>query len=479
MILMKYDVIVIGGGVTGCAILRELSKYDLSVALLEKEEDVCSGTSKANSAIIHAGYDAENGTLKAKLNVRGSELTKQLAKDLNFGYRNNGSFVVCFDEGDRPGLEKLYERGVKNGVKGLEIIEGDKAREMEPNLSKNVVAVLYAPSAAIVCPFEMTIALGENAVENGAKVFLNTKVTDITRKDDGFIINDEFECKAIVNAAGMYGDVIHNLVCDEKIELTPRKGDYCLFDRECGDLVKHTIFQLPSKFGKGVLVAPTAHGNMLIGPSATDISDKEGNNTTIEDLDMIIDKAKLSVDNIPFNKVITSFCGLRARPKGDDFVINEAADGFFDAIGIESPGLSSAPAIGEYVGDMVTARLGAKKKENFKETRDGLKKLNKMNYEERGKLIKENPLYGNIICRCEEISEGEIVDAIHSVIPATSLDAVKRRVRAGMGRCQGGFCSPKVMAILARELNIPFEDVRKNNAESPMVYGKLGQDDEI
>ena len=200
---MKYDVIVIGGGVTGCAILRELSKYDLSVALLEKEEDVCSGTSKANSAIIHAGYDAENGTLKAKLNVRGSELTKQLAKDLNFGYRNNGSFVVCFDEGDRPGLEKLYERGVKNGVKGLEIIEGDKAREMEPNLSKNVVAVLYAPSAAIVCPFEMTIALGENAVENGAKVFLNTKVTDIKRKDDGFIINDEFECKAIVNAAGM------------------------------------------------------------------------------------------------------------------------------------------------------------------------------------------------------------------------------------------------------------------------------------
>ncbi|MBR2577771.1 MAG: FAD-dependent oxidoreductase, partial [Erysipelotrichaceae bacterium] len=292
-------------------------------------------------------------------------------------------------------------------------------------------------------------------------------------------INGEYECRCIVNAAGLYGDVIHNMICDEKIELTPRKGDYCLFDKEAGGLVKQTIFQLPSKYGKGVLVAPTAHGNMLIGPSATDITDKEGNNTTIEDLDMIIDKAKLSVDGIPFNKVITSFCGLRARPKGDDFVIEEAADAFFDAIGIESPGLSSAPAIDEYVAEMIVKKLGASKKDDFIEKRAGLRKLNKKDYEERGKLIKENPLYGNIICRCEEISEGEIVDAIHSTIPATSLDAIKRRVRAGMGRCQGGFCSPKVMAILARELNIPFEDVCKNNAQSPMVYGKLGQDDEI
>ena len=473
---MKYDVIVIGGGVTGCAILRELSKYNLKLALLEKEEDVCSGTSKANSAIIHAGYDAENGTLKAKLNVRGSILTKQLAKDLDFAYRNNGSFVVCFDKEDMPGLEKLYERGIKNGVEGLEIIDGDKAREMEPNLSKNICAVLYAKTAAIVCPFEMTIALGENAVENGAEVFLNTACEKIERTNDGFIINDKFETKCIVNAAGLYGDVIHNLVNDEKIKLTVRKGDYCLFDKEVGSLVKHTIFQLPSKYGKGVLVAPTAHGNMLIGPSATDILDKEATATTASDLDMIIEKAKLSVDNIPFNKVITSFSGLRARPSTDDFIIKEASENFYDAIGIESPGLSSAPAIGEYVAEMIVNKLNASKKDNFISTRKGIKKLNKMSKEERRDLIKENPLYGNIICRCEEISEGEIVDAIHSTIPATSLDAVKRRVRAGMGRCQAGFCGPKVMEILARELNRPMEDITKNNAKSKMVYGKLGEE---
>lgn len=335
---MKYDVIVIGGGVTGCAILRELSKYNLKIALFEKEEDLCSGTSKANSAIIHAGYDAKNGSLKAKFNVRGSILTKKLAEDLNFSYRNNGSFVVCFNEEDLPGLTELYERGVKNKVEGLQIIDGDKARELEPNLSKNVVAALYAPSAAIVCPFEMTIALGENAVMNGAEIFLNKPVNDIKKINDYYLINGQYETKYIINAAGLYGDVIHNLICDDKIKISPRKGDYCLFDKEVGSLVKHTIFQLPNKFGKGVLVAPTAHGNMLIGPSASDVEDKEATATTSEDLEMIIEKAKLSVDNIPFNKVITSFSGLRARPEGDDFIICEANDNFFDVIGIESPG---------------------------------------------------------------------------------------------------------------------------------------------
>ena len=473
---MKYDVIVIGGGVTGCAILRELSKYNLKIALFEKEEDLCSGTSKANSAIIHAGYDAKNGSLKAKFNVRGSILTKKLAEDLNFSYRNNGSFVVCFNEEDLPGLTELYERGVKNKVEGLQIINGDKARELEPNLSKNVVAALYAPSAAIVCPFEMTIALGENAVMNGAEIFLNKPVNDIKKINDYYLINGQYETKYIINAAGLYGDVIHNLICDDKIKISPRKGDYCLFDKEVGSLVKHTIFQLPNKFGKGVLVAPTAHGNMLIGPSASDVEDKEATATTSEDLEMIIEKAKLSVDNIPFNKVITSFSGLRARPEGDDFIIREANDNFFDVIGIESPGLSSAPAIGEYVSEYVATKLNAEKKENFLSKRKGLNKLNKMPLEQRASLIKENPLYGNIICRCEEISEGEIVDAIHSIVPATSLDAIKRRVRAGMGRCQGGFCSPKVMEIIARELKIPFEDVTKNNAKSKLVFGRLGEE---
>lgn len=473
---MIYDVIVIGGGVVGAAILRELSKYDLKLALLEKEEDVCSGTSKANSAIIHAGYDAENGSLKAKLNVRGSELVPKLSKDLDFSYKNNGSLVLCFNENDLPGLQKLYDRGIKNGVKGLEILSGEDARKMEPKISNKVVAALYAPSAGIVCPFDMTIAFCENAIENGAEIFLNTKVNKIEKKNDTYVINDKYETKCVVNAAGLYGDVIHNLVCDKKLKLTTRKGDYCLFDKEVGGLVSKTIFQLPTSLGKGVLVAPTVHGNMLIGPSATDIEDKESTATTQSDLDMIIEKSKLSINDIPFNKIITSFSGLRARPLTNDFIIEEACENFFDAIGIESPGLSSAPAIGEYVVELISKKIDLNKKENFIEKRKGFIRLNKMEKDLRAKLIKENPLYGNIICRCEEISEGEIVEAINRPLKAVSLDAIKRRVRAGMGRCQGGFCSPKVMEILSRELNKPMEEITKNNPESKLICGKLGED---
>ena len=473
---MLYDAIVIGGGVIGTAILRELSKYNLKTALLEKEEDICSGTSKANSAIVHAGYDAESGTLKAKLNVRGSELVPILSKELDFSYINNGSFVLCFAKEDMPGIQKLYDRGIVNGVQGLRIVSGDEAREMEPNLSKDVVGALYAPTAGIVCPFGMTIAFAENAVDNGAEVFLNTEVKKIDKKDDLYIINDSFETKTIINAAGLYGDVIHNMVCDKKVKITPRKGDYCLFDKEVGNLIKSTVFQLPSKYGKGVLVAPTVHGNMLVGPSATDIDDKEITATTQEDLDMIIEKSKLSINDIPFNKVITSFSGSRARPEGNDFIIEEAANNFFDAIGIESPGLSSAPAIGEYVCDMVVKKLNTSKKADFIATRKGIVKMSALSKEERAEYIKKNSLYGNIICRCEEISEGEIVDAINRNIKATSLDAIKRRVRAGMGRCQGGFCSPKVMEKLARELGKPMESICKNSDGSNMVYGKLGEE---
>ena len=358
-----YDVIVIGGGVTGCATLRELSKYDLKLALLEKEEDVCSGTSKANSAIVHAGFDAQNDTLKAKFNVRGNKLIKELSKTLNFPFINNGALVLCFDENDYPKLEELYNRGIKNGVKDLEIISGDKARSIEPNLTKDVVAALYAKTSGIVCPFDMNIAFGESAVLNGAEIIFNTKVEKIVKEEDYYLINDKYKTRCIVNAAGLYGDVIHNLVCEDKLKISPRKGDYCLFDEELGSLVKHTIFQLPNKNGKGVLVTPTVHGNLLIGPSASDILDKENTATDKEDLDYVMERAKTSVDGLAFNKIITSFSGLRARPEGDDFIIKESADYFFDAIGIESPGLSSAPAIGEYLGELIVNKLNAKKKE--------------------------------------------------------------------------------------------------------------------
>lgn len=470
-----FDVIVIGGGVTGCATLRELSKYNLKLALLEKEEDVCSGTSKANSAIVHAGHDAKSGTLKARLNVRGNKLIRELSSELNFAYRNNGSLVLCFDENDYPKLEELYNRGIDNGVDGLKILNHDETLALEPNLSDEVKYSLLCETGGIVCPFEMNIALAENAVANGAEVIFNYEVKSIVKEDDYYLINNEIKTRAIVNAAGLYGDVLHNLVCDDKVEITPRKGDYCLLDRDVGDLVSHTIFQLPSALGKGVLVTPTVHGNLLIGPSATDIDDKEATATTRDDLDYIISASKRSLKNIPFNKTITSFSGLRARGNTDDFIIKESADNFFDAIGIESPGLTSAPAIGEMLCEMVTSKLSASKKDNFISIRKGIPHLANLNVKERAGLIKENPLYGNIICRCCDVSEGEIVDSINRPMGATSLDGIKRRSGACMGRCQAGFCNPKIIEILARELGIKEEDVCKNNSKSKMLIGKIGE----
>lgn len=470
-----FDVIVIGGGVTGCATLRELSKYNLKLALLEKEEDVCSGTSKANSAIVHAGHDAKSGTLKARLNVRGNKLIRELSSELNFAYQNNGSLVLCFDENDYPKLEELYNRGIANGVEGLKILNHDETLALEPNLSDEVKYSLLCETGGIVCPFEMNIALAENAVANGAEVIFNYEVNSIVKEDDYYLINNEIKTRAIVNAAGLYGDVLHNLVCADKVKITPRKGDYCLLDRDVGNLVSHTIFQLPSALGKGVLVTPTVHGNLLIGPSATDIDDKEATATTRDDLDYIISASKRSLKNIPFNKTITSFSGLRARGNTGDFIIKESADNFFDAIGIESPGLTSAPAIGEMLCEMVISKLKASKKDNFVSTRKGIPHLANLTIEERAKLIKENPLYGNIICRCCDVSEGEIVDSINRPMGATSLDGVKRRSGACMGRCQAGFCNPKIIEILARELGIKEKDVCKNNSKSKMLIGKIGE----
>ncbi len=474
-----FDVIVIGGGVTGCATLRELSKYNLNIALLEKQEDVCSGTSKANSAIVHAGHDAKTGSLKAKLNLRGNELIRQLSKELNFAYKNNGSLVLCFAQEDYPKLLDLYNRGLNNGVKGLKILNHDETLALEPNLSEEVKYSLLCETGGIVCPFEMNIALAENAVENGARVYLNTEVKTIKKENDYYLINDSIKSKCIVNAAGLYGDEIHNLVCKDKVKLTPRKGDYCLCDSDVGNLVSHTIFQLPTKYGKGVLVTPTVHGNLLIGPSATDIDDKEATSTTANDLDYILNAASLSVKKLPKNKIITSFSGLRARPQDGDFIIKESEDNFFDAIGIESPGLTSAPAIGEMVCELIKDKLNATKKDNFISNRKGLVHLKHLSIEERAELIKKNPLYGNIICRCNDVSEGEIIDAINSPIKATSLDAIKRRTGAGMGRCQAGFCGPKTIEILARELNIKPEEVCKNNSKSHMLTGKMGDNNEL
>ncbi len=472
-----YDVAIIGAGVIGSAIARELSKYDAKICVIERDEDVCTGTSKANSAIVHAGFDAKPGSLKAKLNVEGNAMMENLSKKLDFPFTRNGSLVVCTKDQDPQGLKDLLEKGEKNGVPGLRILEEKELKEMEPNLADDVVAALFAPTGGIVCPFHLTMAYAENACENGVEFFLNTEVKNIQKKEGSYVIEtnkETFEAKTVVNAAGVYADVMHNFVSADKLHITARKGEYMLLDKTAGNHVSHTIFQLPSKMGKGVLVTPTVHGNLLVGPTAVDIDNKEGVNTTLEGLDSLSATASRSVKNVPLRQVITSFAGLRAHEDGDDFILGEVADapGFFDAAGIESPGLSSAPAIGVMLADLVKEKLSFQEKANFKDTRKGILRPSTLSLEERNALIKENPAYGNIICRCEMITEGEILDAIHRPLGARSLDAVKRRTRAGMGRCQAGFCSPRTMEILEREVPMSMYDITKNGGKSSFVVGQ-------
>lgn len=473
----NFDAVIIGGGVTGCAIARELSRYEMHTALIEREEDVCSGTSKANSAIVHAGHDAVPGSVKARFNVEGNRMMGELAEDLDFEFDRNGSLILCFAEEDRPALQELYDKGVKNGVPDLKIITGDEARAMEPNVSDAVVAALYAPTGGIVCPFGLTIALAENACDNGVEFIFNEEVKKVIKTANGFDLetaNGVVHTTYVINAAGVYADEIHNMVSERKLHITPRKGDYCLLDKEAGNHVKHTIFQLPGKLGKGILVTPTIHGNLLTGPTAKNIEDKEATATTAEELAEIMEKGSVSVKNVPFRQVITSFSGLRAHEDGDDFIVGEAEDapGFFDAAGIESPGLTSAPAIGVYLAEKVAEKAGAAKKTEWNGKRKGFVRPEKLSKEERAALIKERPEYGTIICRCEGVSEGEIVDAINRTLGAVSLDGIKRRVRQGMGRCQAGFCTPRTMEILARERGMEMEDICKNAPGSNMLTGQ-------
>lgn len=471
-----YDIIIIGAGVSGCAAARELSRYEANICVVEMQEDVCCGTSKANSAIVHAGYDAASGSLMAKLNVEGNILMEQLSKDLDFSFKRIGSLVLCMQEEDLPNLRELCERGVKNGVKDLRILSRDELREMEPNVSENAVGALYAPTGGIVCPFGLNIALAENANVNGVEFKFDTEVTGIEKTADGFELETDrgiLKTHFVVNAAGVYADKFHNMMSQNKIHITARRGDYCLLDKTAGNLVSKTIFTLPGKFGKGILVTPTVHGNLLMGPTAIDLDDKEGTNTTQQGLDEVTFKAQNSVNNLPLRQVITSFSGLRAHENHHEFIIEELSDckGFIDCAGIESPGLSSSPAIGRMVAEILRDKAQLKEKDNFIATRKGILDPKTLSREEHSKLIIENPAYGNIVCRCETISEGEILDAIHRPLGAKSLDGVKRRTRAGMGRCQAGFCSPRTMDILSRELKVSMMEITKSGGDSKIVVG--------
>ena len=476
-----YDVIIIGAGVTGCAVARFLSAFKGSFCVLERTEDVCSGTSKANSAIIHAGFDAAHGSLMAKYNLLGCQMYPQLAEELDFSYKNNGSLVLALSEEDIPKLEALKENGIKNGVEHLEIVGRERLKELEPAVGHVPVAALYAPTAGIVCPFGATIAFAENAYTNGVEFRFNTEVKGLTRSEDEegnpyWIVQTAegvLQTRAVVNAAGVYSDILHNMVSADKIRIVPRKGDYLLLDRRTGGYVQHTVFQVPGKFGKGVLVSPTVHGNTIIGPTAEDIEDKEGVDTTAEGFDDLMEKAGLAFDDLPLREVITSFAGLRAHEARHDFILGEASDapGFFDCAGIESPGLTAAPAIGKEIAAQLAEKLGLAEDPDFVGTRKGFIDPKALDLPDLAELIKEKPEYGRIVCRCEQVSEGEIRDAIRRPLGAKSLDGVKRRVRAGMGRCQAGFCSPRIMDILAEELGVDVADITKSGGHSEVIVG--------
>lgn len=474
---MDYDVAVIGGGVAGAAALRYLSLLNAKCALFEKEEDISSGTTKANSGIVHAGYDPEPGTLKAKLNIRGVELMKKESELLGFDYKNNGALVISLTHEDDHKLEELYNRGLVNGVKDMEIISGDDARRIEPHLSSSVTKALHLKSSSIVCPFSLTEALSENAYENGAELFFNKEVVDIAYIDSGWKIifsdNESITASYVVNAAGLYADKLNNLVSTKKLNITPKRGCYMLFDKSTKGYINSTIFQIPTDKGKGVLVTPTVHGNLMIGPTAIFQDDKADRSTLQEDLDLIARDALKSVDSIPFKKVITSFTGLRAHEDGDDFVIGEAegAPGFFNVAGIESPGLSASLAIGEYVASLIEKKGSFSKKADPVLRRERQIRVSELPKSELERLVASNPLYGKVVCRCELVTEGEIIDSITRPVGAKSMDGIKRRVRAGMGRCQAGFCTPRVMELLAEYTGKSIYDVSKNNENSKVITG--------
>ncbi len=475
--IIMYDIVIIGAGVAGGMIARELSRFELDICLLEKENDVAAGATKANSAIVHAGFDAEEGTLKAKMNVRGSEMMERVCSELGVKYKNNGSLVIAFSEEDEEHLNELLERGKSNGVGGLEIVRGERLFELEPKLSRRVRAALYAPTGAIVCPYELCIASVGNAMDNGADLRCDFEVVDICDNNGTYTVKgasgEEISTRYVINCAGIYSDKVCEMAERGEFFIHARRGEYILLDREAGDIVSHTIFRTPGKMGKGILVTPTVDGNLLVGPTSVDIEDKNDRSIGEEAFYHLIAQANENIEGgLPFGKTITSFCGLRAVGSTGDFIIN-LKNRFLNVAGIESPGLSSAPAIAEYVCELLkNDGLELEEKSDFDPIRKPSHLFHEMSIEEKNEMIKKNPAYGKIVCRCETISEGEILDAIRTNPPANDIDGVKRRTRAGMGRCQGGFCGTYVMELIAREKKIPLEAVTKSGGKSHLVYGR-------
>ena len=465
-----YDVAIIGCGVIGASIAYRLSRFQLKTVVLERENDVAMGATRANSAIIHAGYDPAEGTLMAKLNVRSVELTAELCKKLSVPYARIGSLVLAFGAEQDAHVQTLYARGVANGVPGLKILSYDEVKAMEPNVADTVTSALYAPSAAIINPWEYALALSETAVTNGVEIRLEAEVTAIRKTDAGFAVTaggETIEAGYVINAAGVEAAAIHDYVLPHTFDIIPSKGAYYLLDKSEGTRTSHVVFQCPTAVGKGVLIAPTVHGNLIVGPNAV-ACEPEDTSATADDLSFVRTSAIKSVPSIDFRANIRNFAGVRPNSSVNDFII-EAHDGFIDVAGIRSPGLASAAGIAEYVENMMRDNgVALQEKDNFTDTREQIR-FKDLDHEARAALVARNPLYGRVICRCETITEGEIVDAIHRPITPRTVDGIKRRCEAGLGRCQGGFCGPRVVEILARELQCSRQDIDKDRTGSYIV----------
>lgn len=477
------DCIIIGGGVIGCAVARELSRYRGDVLLLERTADICNGQSKANTAIVHGGYDAKPGTLKARYNVEGNRLFPAVCAELDVPYRNNTSLVVSFSssEEDHAHLAALYARGIANGLTDddLELIGAERLHALEPNLSPAATEALLVKNGGICCPYELTVAYAENAAKNGVRFVRNANVMDIRKLDGGGyeVVSSAgtFTARAVVNCAGVHSDELHNLVSANKLSITPRRGEYYLIDKKYAGTFNAAIFQLPSAMGKGILVAPTVDGTVLLGPTADDIDGKDDTATTADGLAHVMECARLTWPDLPPRGAITVFSGNRAHCSADDFILGECEDAplFFDAAGVESPGLTSAPAIGKALAKEIASKLSLEEDPSFDPIRKGIPKFRELGNAAREALIKEDPGYAKIVCRCELVTEAEIREAIRRPVGARTVDGVKRRTRAGMGRCQAGFCTPRTVEILAEELGISPVEVTKFGGESKLLEGPL------
>ena len=472
------DVIIIGCGIVGATVAYELSKYNVSVAVLEKNNDVAMGATKANSAIIHAGYSSKPGSLMAELNVEGARLAKELFEKLDVPFRQCGSFVLAFSEQEIPELERLLRNGESNSVPGVRIIDRETVLNMEPNISKDVIAALYAPSAMIVSPWEYALALIETAVRNGVDLQLERAVTGIEKTNGAYKLRAsgvEYEARCVVNAAGLYSDEIHNMVAEPLFQIMPVKGEYFLLDKSEGAHINHVIFQCPTAAGKGVLIAPTVHGNLIVGPSSERITDREDVSTTANGLEFVMRSALLAAPGIDFRTNVRSFAGNRARSEYSDFIISEAARGFIDLAGICSPGLSAAPAIAKRAVRLLANNgLDLTIKQDYVDKRSRIR-FHALTSGEKAELVARDPAYGRVVCRCETVTEGEVRDALRAPVPPRSADAVKRRAGAGMGRCQAGFCGPRVLEMLAGHYRCQLTDVPQDESGSFVLLERIGR----